>query len=197
MPASSIFDLPNELLLHIHHFVADANGDQSTFYIETSPRELQPGADALSRTCRALRNIISSDLRITTFSYSSPASGNRSGKSYDDATYDLIGWQRGLACPLDEECAQSIKLRRLRLEMYASELLWLFAPASASALLDTPLPGNRHGWSKVASSLQALQLEDLEIVILEQSCPGPCRHGEVGGGLRTNTINVRLPGGRA
>lgn len=141
-----------------------------TWHIATDSRR-PPVEHALAKSNTTLREIVAAWFYGTfAFEYVSSAEGSHSASSAKEhAGHDLEAWLRHVGPH------QSL-IRKLRLEMHASELLMLFAPPEAAALLN--LPPNRHVWTRILRLLKGLELEKLCIVVLGRCCPLPCRAGE-------------------
>ncbi|KAK3631160.1 hypothetical protein LTR56_017061 [Elasticomyces elasticus] len=187
-PILSILDLPDELILHIHR---TANGDDHqsrTVYIPANPKlTITPlsAANAFSLVCQHFWSIIRTEYVSTTnFQYVSPGSSIRTGRWHPSAAQDLLSWL--------QRFREGDVLKKLHLEMYASEFLWLFAPTEASKLLDMPSPEERHSWTEAAHALKQLQFNELKIVMLDHGCPRPCENGQMAGGWR-DTIDGSPP----
>ncbi|KAK3117664.1 hypothetical protein LTR53_000793 [Teratosphaeriaceae sp. CCFEE 6253] len=176
-PIASILSLPTELITQIYRFAHGHQDRKAYLDIGTSPRKLQPGAEAFSRVCRALRQITLSELEATPFRYISSASGTHSGRIDRNAADDLLSWLHGLPRLAGQQGLRPSSVRKLRLEMYASELLWMFAPAAGASLLGMPMPGDRYMWSEALAGLKELQIDRLEVTILDHTCPHPCDNG--------------------
>lgn len=64
------------------------------------------------------------------------------------------------------------RIRKLELSLTASELLLLFATPESRSLLQ--LPQDLHVWAQCSSALQVLELNELHVVLLPETCPGKC-----------------------
>ena len=119
--------------------------------------------------------------RYTTiaFEYTSSRTGSYSGKTLTPyAGHDIEAWL------LKIEPQHRLLVRRLRLVMYGSEMLLLFAPDEAATLLG--MRHERHVWTRVRDLLLEMQFARLDIVMLDGTCPLPCRGAE-----SFTTSNVR------
>ncbi|KAK0346339.1 hypothetical protein LTR02_009366 [Friedmanniomyces endolithicus] len=180
MPAASLYDLPDELFLQINDLV-HGRPKEPISNINTT----QPIADPLTRVCRQFRQSIRHEyLSTTTFLYISPGGSSHKGPSFHSPAHDLLRWLQRVLGPCSENQDED-GVRKLCLEMYASEFLWLFAPLEASQLLDIPSPNHRHSWTEATEGLKKLRVNELKVMILEHTCPRPCEAGLVGGNYRS------------
>ncbi|TKA57895.1 hypothetical protein B0A55_12359, partial [Friedmanniomyces simplex] len=187
MPTASLYDLSAELILQVNRLAHD-EPKESTSYIATT----RPAPNSLSLVSKLFRQLIHEEyLSTTTFHYISPASGCHEGSWYHSSAHDLLKWLQSVLHPSSDGHNES-GVRKLCLEMYASELLWLFAPVEASRMLSMPAPQHRHSWGEAIDGLKKLRLNELKIVILGHTCPLPCDGGKFGGtfrGLGNKSIN--------
>lgn len=113
-------------------------------------------------------------LSTTTFIYSSGAFGSvlhtGSKAKFDTAAHDLLKW---LSCLSH---SQRKMVRKFRLEMHASELLWLFMPVEAGQRLR--ISHDRKVWGEAFALLKEMHLTEFNITVLGRSCPRPCTAGE-------------------
>ncbi|KAK0269903.1 hypothetical protein LTR35_014580 [Friedmanniomyces endolithicus] len=180
MPSSSLSDLPDELFLQINGLV-HGRLKKAISYISIT----QPMTDVLSHVCKQFRQTTRNEyLSTTTFLYVSPVGGSHQCSSIHSSPHDLLRWLERVLGPHDEDQDEG-GVRKLCLEMYASELLWLFAPLEASQLLGMPTPNHRHRWSQATEGLKKLRVNELRITVLEHTCPRLCEAGLFGGSYRS------------
>ncbi|KAK0945806.1 hypothetical protein LTR29_002662 [Friedmanniomyces endolithicus] len=180
MPSAPLYDLPNETFLQISDLVHGRPKELISYIAIT------PVANELSRVCKQFRQTIRDEfLSTTTFFYVSPLGSCHKGSSFHPPARDLLRWLDSVLGLCSENQDES-RVRKLCLEMYASELLWLFAPLEASQLLNMPSPNNRQDWSRATEGLKKLRVNELKITILEHTCPRPCEAGLFGGNYRSS-----------
>ena len=184
---ATLTSLPTELLYLILHYSTNVPDDlhhrywieKKTWLIGISSTSHRLAIDhPFANTNFLLRKTLDTYfLMTTTFDFVSGWFGSNTEDVNGTSRYpirtaanDLLDWLEALTPQ------QRMLVRKLRLTMHATELLYLFAPLEPCQKLG--FSREREAWGRLLGALKRLSLSQLEVVVLRRCCPKPCKAGE-------------------